>query len=237
MDFNQAMQMALEASIDTSQRRYATVFGPRRTGTNYLQNLLLLNSLNLYCYKLEPGDSDYRMIINGYSVYGHKHSLVDVPLTQKLVSENINFVVFKRNLKCWLYSRIAFVKISNPDFRATYEWLESIVKNEIVDYLGALSSVDSSKYHLVAYEDIDIPSIRELLEKEGVILTQFTQSLNYTTVPGGKIMPKPFKKRMIVEDHVVEKFARDFQLNEETCANNQNLFDLLGIPLKNFSVI
>ena len=67
---------------------YFVVLGPRRSGTNYLSELILRNTYS-DSYKIANLDdskspsSKNERIISLYNILGSKHSLTDVPIEKK----------------------------------------------------------------------------------------------------------------------------------------------------------
>ena len=68
MNLQQALGIAMQASCDDCDLLDFAVYGPRRSGTNYLQKIILLNTLNLQflCLDKNFNDQQCKLVVNGF---------------------------------------------------------------------------------------------------------------------------------------------------------------------------
>lgn len=200
----------LECSILGADFQKVAIFGPRRAGTNYLQHLVLLNTLNLEVLHLDATTRDHgcRLLVNGFEEYGSKHSLGDRPISQKLNERNINLVIVKRDIKSWLYSRYAYNRsFCANEFRLDSKVLAKWINNEYLQFMQDLAVANPESYVLLTYEDLSIDGIREILASKGVILTRYPLEMKITATPGGGNSGRKYLPRRIGGNKVIEEFV------------------------------
>ena len=186
------------------------VYGPRRTGTNYIQQLSLLNTLNCQSLNLDASQRNHncRLLVNGYSEYGSKHSLRDREIQTKISAGNINIVILKKNIRLWLYSRLSYQQTFCSDrFRLTPDVLRKWVNAEYVDFLQDLSKADPEHYRLIFYEDLSVATLRSILKGSGALLTRYPVELESTATPGGGNNGRKFQPRIIGGNDIIENFV------------------------------
>lgn len=185
------------------------IFGPRRSGTNYLQQISLLNTLNCYSIHMDASDRSRkcRLLINGYAEYGSKHSMRDRPITTKIRPENLNLIIIKSNIRSWLYSRLAYQLVfSKPDFKFHHDVIDKWIRREILEFLGDLNKASSGSFYVLEYESLTVEKVRTLLSQHDLLITRFPVDHAYATSPGGGTSDKIFKPRKSGGNEVIESY-------------------------------
>lgn len=209
MNATLALSKAMEVCIHNEDLRGIAVFGPRRCGTNYLQQSSLLNTLNCYTIHMDATARDHncRLFVNGYSEYGSKHSFRDKPIRHKLRKENVNLVIIKRDMRAWLYSRYAYqLGFCKPDFLLCKDTIDKWIQREYIEFLEDLSMVPIGLCHIFIYEDMTIDSLRGVLFESGLLITRYPLEVSYATAPGGGSNGKRFKPRPVGGNEVIESY-------------------------------
>jgi hypothetical protein len=226
----------MEICIQDAPQKNLVIFGPRRSGTNYLQQIALLNTLNCFSINMDATFREHqcRLLISGYSEYGSKHSLRDKALSSKLRAENINLVVIRRDIRAWLYSRYAYqLRFCKPDFALTAEVIDGWIQREYMEFLGDLCSAPTGIYHLFIYEDLDVDLLRSVLLERGLIITRFPIELTSSTIPGGGTSGKRFKPRALGGNDVIEAYIGG-RPDISNIQSGSDLFKWAGVSLHSF---
>lgn len=200
MDSKKAFTIAMEASIQSETFKNCLVFGPRRSGTNYLDKLILLNTLNVRTINLDKSlpQVECRLVIsNGFPIYGSKHDLSDKTHEKKFIDENINVIIMKSSIRDWLQSRISYQRSFAPSFPITVAACQALFLNEYVGFLRDLKSYPKSLYKFFFYESLNLKELREFLESKECLLTQFPVDLATAALPGGGISNKAYQKKIL----------------------------------------
>jgi len=218
------LQNMMEFSISGIDLRTIAIYGPRRTGTNYLQQLVLLNTLNCQALQLDAVHRNHhcRLLINGFPEYGSKHSLRDRGIHDKIKVGNINLVILKRDIKAWLNSRLSYQKVlAGESFEISSNLIYKWMKTEYVEFLQDLSRASSNTYRLIFYEDLSLKNLRNLLEEMGGVLTRFEVELDSEATPGGGNTGKTYRPRKIEGDQEIDNFIELNPSLKEIEAPNQ----------------
>ena len=111
---------------------YFVVLGPRRSGTNYLSELILRNTYS-DSYKIANLDSNEisknsnERIIKLHHILGSKHSLTDVPIEKKISPDNINIFIARRDFSLWVNSIVNYKR----KFIENFIFNENKIKNNL----------------------------------------------------------------------------------------------------------
>lgn len=127
------------------------VYGPRRSGTNYLNQLLLQNT----AYTIASLDKkpSAMSLVNprisiGSEIFGSKHSLDDVEYLAKFPHYGFYFFVFKP-VEEWIFSRINYQKRMNLYHDAEYKFfVNKVMHDEYFSFLKSLRlKINDSVFH------------------------------------------------------------------------------------------
>ena len=235
MNLQQALGIAMQASCDDCDLFDFAVYGPRRSGTNYLQKLILLNTLNLQflCLDKNFNDQQCKLVVNAFDRLGSKHSMLDKKVVDKLNGSHINFVIAKSNLKEWVYSRCAYQKTFQPDFTVSEEALYKWITKEYLDFLDLISK-NNNGCNLIFFkhEELSADLLRKnlLLFENKIILTKFPVDITATMGPSGSISNKQYVKRVSKGDVIIDKYCDSSIFSQQLELQQQILSSLDSSP-------
>ncbi len=174
--------------------RVLCVFGPRRSGTNYLSDLLALNTekSQFLIANLDKNPSalvkQSNRNINLHHILGSKHRFSDVPIEQKLKPDNINLVVVRTDLAVWINSVSRYIKTFDRSFEVNESTIGSLI-DEYRSYLVALMTSSKTSFKLVFYEQISHLLLKNIAANFSFELNDKFKDINYKAMPGGGRAP------------------------------------------------
>mgnify|MGYP001362676906 CR=1 FL=1 len=227
---------------------YFVVLGPRRSGTNYLSELILCNT-NSDSYKIANLDSKEisrnlnERIIKLNHILGSKHSLTDVPIEKKISPDNINIFIARRDFSLWVNSIANYKRKFIENFIFNEKELDFLF-NQYLDYFKVLNDfANSSNYIVIFHEDLSSKKLYKIAEKLNFQIKKNIKEINYKISPGGyRRRFSIFKNKVMKYDNkslesklVKEKYGRyigdqydpvKFLNNHGVKTNNLPIFNL-----------
>jgi len=235
MNLQQALGIAMQASCDDCDLLDFAVYGPRRSGTNYLQKIILLNTLNLQflCLDKNFNDQQCKLVVNGFDSLGSKHSMSDKKAADKLNGSHINFVIAKSNLKEWMYSRCAYQKTFQPNFIVSEEAIYKWIAKEYLDFLDQISkNMHNCNLIFFKHEVLTADLLRRKLLSfdKRIILTKFPVDITTIMGPSGSITNKQYVKRVSEGDAIIDKYCESSIFSEQLELQQQILSSIDRSP-------
>ena len=171
---------------------YFVVLGPRRSGTNYLSELILCNTYS-DSYKIANLDSNQinrnsnERIIKLNHILGSKHSLTDVPIEKKISPHNINIFIARRDFSLWVNSIVNYKRKFIENF--IFNEIElNVLFNQYLDYFKVLNKfANPSNYIIIFHEDLSSKTFYKIAEKLNFKIKKNIKEINYKISPGGYI--------------------------------------------------
>ncbi len=200
---------------------YFVVLGPRRSGTNYLSELILCNTYS-DSYKIANLDSQEisrnlnDRIIKLNHILGSKHSLIDVPIEKKISPDNINIFIARRDFSLWVNSIVNYKKKFIDNFKFNEKELDFLL-NQYLDYFKILNDyANPSNYIIIFHEDLSSKTFYKIAEKLDFKIKKNIKEINYKISPGGYRRRLSFLKNKVMKyDNkslesklVLEKYGR-----------------------------
>ena len=200
---------------------YFVVLGPRRSGTNYLSELILCNTYS-NSYKIANLDSKEisrnlnERIIKLNHILGSKHSLTDVPIEKKISSDNINIFIARRDFALWINSIVNYKRKFIENFIFNEKELDNLF-NQYLDYFKILNDfAKPSNYIVIFHEDLSSKTFYKIAEKLNFKIKKNIKEINHKISPGGyRRRFSIFKNKIMRYDNkslesklVKEKFGR-----------------------------
>ena len=219
VNLKEALGIAMQASIKDIDLINFAVFGPRRSGTNYLQKLILLNTLNMrfLCLDKKYNDQNCKLILHAYSELGSKHSMNDIDISHKFGGDHCNIVIIKSDLKKWLYSRVAYQKTFNQEFVVSDKALHRFIEQEYLKFMQLICD-HRVKYNILflKYEELSVASLRDKLVAfdPEIILTEHVVDLHSSVAPSGGITGKNYTERKSIGDLDIDLFCESNVYNQ-----------------------
>ena len=200
---------------------YFVVLGPRRSGTNYLSELILRNTYS-DSYKIanldnskSPSNKNER-IISLYNILGSKHSLTDVPIEKKISPENINIFIARRDFSLWINSIVRYKKTFIENYIFDERELDSLF-NHYLHYFKVLNDfTNQSNYIIIFHEDLSAKTFCKVAEKLNFKIKKNIREIDYKIYPGGyrkkfsffKSKVLKYDKKSLESKLVEEKYGR-----------------------------
>ena len=227
---------------------YFVILGPRRSGTNYLSELILCNTYS-NSYKIANLDSKENSsnlnnrIIKLNHILGSKHSLTDVPIEKKISPDNINIFIARRDFSLWVNSIANYKRKFIENFIFNEKELDFLF-NQYLDYFKVLNDfANSSNYIVIFHEDLSSKKLYKIAEKLNFQIKKNIKEINYKISPGGyRRRFSIFKNKVMKYDNkslesklVKEKYGRyigdqydpvKFLNNHGVKTNNLPIFNL-----------
>ena len=239
MNVKEALGIAMQASLKDCELIDFTVFGPRRSGTNYLQKIILLNTLNMrfLCLDKNFNDQDCKLVVDAFERIGSKHSMTDKVAAQKLNGNHISFVIAKENLKDWLYSRSAYQKTFQPEFKVSKNILNKWITKEYLEFFELITtSSHNRKLVFLKHEELTANMLREKLQlfDSNLILTKFPVETTTSMGPSGSITGKEYIKRVSKGEEIIDEycqseiFSQQINLQQQLISSLEKLSSFAG---------
>lgn len=200
---------------------YFVVLGPRRSGTNYLSELILCNTYS-DSYKIANLDSNVisrnldERIIKLNHILGSKHSLTDVPIEKKISPDNINIFIARRDFSLWVNSVVNYKRKFIDNFQLNDKELDLLL-NQYLDYFKILNNfANPSNYIVIFHEDLSSKTFYKIANKLDFKIKKNIKEINHKISPGGyRSKFSIFKNKVIKYDSkssesklVAEKYGR-----------------------------
>lgn len=169
------------------------VYGPRRSGTNYLANLILVNTpCPVALLDAKPGRRAinyprYRWL---FGAHGSKHTLLDRPPGQKYPSGAVCIFVFKPILS-WVFSRVAYQRTHTALAAAALpSFVRRVIQSEYLAMLTGLADhlegpLKDVRVALVNYETMGLDGFERLLTQLGLEHETPIKGFEAEAKPGG----------------------------------------------------
>ena len=171
---------------------YFVILGPRRSGTNYLSELILHNTYS-DSYKIANLDkseitkNSNQRIKKLHHILGSKHSLTDIPIERKISADNINIFIARRDFSLWINSMINYKKKFVSDYIFDEKELD-IWFNHYLNYFKVLNDLaNPSNYIIIFHEDLSSKTFYKVAEKLNFKIKKNIKEINYKISPGGYI--------------------------------------------------
>ena len=170
------------------------VFGPRRSGTNFIANLLLINTVHPVAnFDERPAQrlkSNSRIkFLN--STYGSKHNLSDRDQAEKYPPDAVYVFVFKP-IFSWALSRVAYRRSLAAALPAAkvLDFVRRVVDSEYLSMLRTLVNhlggpLKDARVALVNYELTGLDSLESLFRRLGLEHQTPIQGIAVEMRPGG----------------------------------------------------
>ena len=183
---------------------YFVVLGPRRSGTNYLSELILRNTYpdsfkiaNLD--KKEISTNSNKRIIKLNHVLGSKHSLTDIPIEKKISPDNKNIFIARRDFSLWVNSIVNYKKKFLENFIFNSKELDLLL-NQYLDYFKVLNDfANPSHYIVIFHEDLSSKTFYKIAKKLNFEIKKNIKEINYKVSPGGYKSKFSFFKNKILK--------------------------------------
>ena len=171
------------------------VYGPRRSGTNYLAELLLVNTQYVIAnFDATPaprisGNPRSRML---YASNGSKHDLSDRRPEEKYPPDAVHLFVFKPLLS-WIFSRVAYhrrrVALPSSEVKG---FARKAVQAEYLSMLSALTAhvdgpLKGCAMALINYDELSLASLGRLLDRLGLRYQMPLIDVIAEAAPGGSL--------------------------------------------------
>ena len=183
---------------------YFVVLGPRRSGTNYLSELILRNT-NSDSYKIANLDNpesfinQNERITNLYHVLGSKHSLTDVPIEKKISPDNINICIVRRDFSLWINSIIRYKRTFQKNLIFDEKELDYLF-NHYLDFFKVLNNfANPSNYIIIFHEDLSAKTFSKVAEKLNFKIKKNIKEIDYKIYPGGYRRKFSLFKRKVIK--------------------------------------
>ena len=169
------------------------VYGPRRSGTNYLSNLLLVNTrYPVALLDSKPGrhatnNPRYRLL---FAAHGSKHTLTDRPPEEKYPFGAVCIFIFKPILS-WVFSRVAYQRTHNAlPAAALPNFVRRVIQSEYLAMLSSLADhlegpLKNARVGLVNYETMGLDNFGGLLGQLGLEHESVIKGIQAEARPGG----------------------------------------------------
>ena len=186
---------------------YFVVLGPRRSGTNYLSELILSNTYsdsykiaNLDSQEISRDSND--RIIKLYDSLGSKHSLTDVPIEKKISPDNINIFIARRDFSLWVNSIVNYKRKFIENFIFNEKELD-LLFNQYLEYFEVLNhSANPSNYIIIFHEDLSSKTLYKIANKLNFKIKKNLKEINYKISPGG------YRRRFSIFKNKVLKYNK-----------------------------
>lgn len=166
------------------------IMGPRRSGTNYLAELIYRNtpltSPKIANLDKEPSKSlDMERFVHAYHTFGSKHQLNDRRVDTKFAKENINIFVARIDFCLWVNSITRYTRSYKTDLVVDKDYVR-MLHRQYINYFRFLSiSVPRSRYKVIFYEEIGPSLLHALGSSLEFSLRKKITNIEYALTPGG----------------------------------------------------
>lgn len=169
------------------------VYGARRSGANYLTNLLLLNTSHpVAILDAKPAQ---RIIKNPsakllLAEHGSKHDLLDRPSAQKYPVDGVCLFVF-RPIFSWVLSRVAYQRTHAAlSAAALPDYVRRVVQSEYLSMLSSLADhlegpLKDARVAIVNYDSMGLDNFGTLLDRLGLEHQTPIEGITAELKPGG----------------------------------------------------
>ena len=209
-------------------KNYFVVFGPPRSGTNYLSELLLLNTPGPYprIANLDktPAIARSKKVDFLHKSMGSKHNFKDKRLEVKFSKNNINIFIARSDFALWVNSYGSFVSnwdknfLQNEDFvRKSYE--------RYINYFNFLSEKQKQvNCGVIFLENLDKDFLNVIAQKMNFKLNEKLVNVSYEINPGQSKGREYIKKKYSKESYLSKLV---FDLYNRKIGDNKNPIDFL----------
>ena len=199
--------------------RYIVIYGPRRSGTNYLSELFFMN-LSSSGPKLVNLDNvpnektlKEKNILNLVDKYGSKHDLEDRDINQKFLNENINLFIARGDFSTWVNSLSRYISSFNEKFIPNEDFVLK-AHRQYIRYFKFLS--DNSKNincSIIFYEKLSLDLLQKIANKNNFQLKQKLVNVSTRMFPSGiksnkKYIPFDYDNNSEISKLTLELFNR-----------------------------
>ena len=213
-------------------KNYFVIFGPERSGTNYLSELLLMNTPGEYP-RIANLDRAPNHNINSkkrvdlvHNKLGSKHKLEDKPLETKFSKNNINIFLARSDFTLWVNSLARYRGTYDKNFEVNESFVKSCHKRYI-DYFNFLSvNHKSINCGIVFLENLNKNILKVIAQKMQFLLNKDLVDIGYRMNPGGS-KGRKYIEREYSNETELSKIV--FKLYKRKIGDNQNPIDYLAI--------
>ena len=217
-------------------KNYFVVFGPPRSGTNYLSELILLNTPGPYpkIANLDKAPAIPRSTRVDFlhKSMGSKHFLRDKRLELKFLKDNINIFIARSDFALWVNSYGRFV--SNWD--KNYSPNENFVKKcyeRYINYFNFLSEKQNQiNCGVIFLENLNKDFLNIIAQKMNFKLNEKLVNVSYRMAPGQRKLQE-YKKITYSKESNLSKLV--FDLYNRKIGDNKNPIDFLEMSNVNTS--
>ena len=224
VNLKEALGVAMQASLKDCELIDFTVFGPRRSGTNYLQKIILLNTLNMrfLCLDKNFNDQVCKLVVEAFERLGSKHSMNDRSVDTKLNENHMNFVIVRDNLKDWIYSRHAYQKSFQPDFDINNEIIRRWIDTEYLEFLELIAKNCKDRLIFLKHEDTSAQSLRSKISAsyQNIILTNYPVEMTTRMGPSGSISGNKYVKKASEGQPIIDEYCASTIFIQQQDAKN-----------------
>ena len=189
------------------------VYGARRSGANYITNMLLLNTTHpVAILDAKPAqrianNPNARLLL---SAHGSKHDLSDRPPVEKYPADGVSIFVF-RPIFSWVLSRVAYQRTHSAlPAAAVPDYVRRVLQAEYLSMLTNLAdhlegALKDARIALVNYENLGLDTFEALLSRLGLVHKSPIEGIKAELKPGGGLSGRYVRKaaeQLVPETHL-----------------------------------
>ena len=222
---------------------YFVVFGPERSGTNYLSELLLINTPGEYprianLDRVPNPNLNFKERVDlVHNILGSKHKLGDKPLEIKFSENNINIFLARSYFSLWVNSLARYRSTYVNNFEVNESFVRTCHK-QYLNYFNFLSNNHKKiKCGVVFLENLNKNSLKVISRKMNFLINQELVDVPYRMNPGGS-KGKKYVRREYSSESELSKLI--FKLYKRKTGDNQNPRDFLsknGVKISNLEFL